>query len=275
MMAVKTWVVIILSILTLSVFSQNDTINKVDENNLKQAYWIYYYSGDAIKEEGRYTDNKKEGIWKAFYASGTPKSEITYVKNRPNGYAKFYFENGKVSEEGIWKINKWIGEYKMYHKNGNLSYDWEYSENGKRTGEQKYFHSNGKIMIEGDWSNGKEQGVIKQYDEKGDLVSERTFEDGKQDPNSIKYYTNKPVNKTEPAVTPVVKVQKKTNEKIGYFDGNGQHTLYNKNKQKTKEGMFVKGKLKDGKAYSYDANGKLTKTVIYKNYKITNIKYEE
>ena len=274
-MLLKLWITVFFSLFITLLYSQNDTINKVDENNLKQGYWIFYYSGDKKKAEGKYINNKKEGLWLEYYESGTKKGEITYVKNRPNGYAKFYFENGNVSEEGIWKINKWVGEYKMYHKNGNLSYDWNYNEKGKREGEQKYYHENGKVMISGNWNNGKEEGTIKRFDEKGNLESERTFVDGKQDPNSIKYYTNKTNENAVEQKTEEVVVKKNTNTKPKKFDGNGMNIMYNKNRQKFKEGMFVNYKLKDGKKYYYDDDGNLTKTVEVKDYKVVNIKYAD
>jgi antitoxin component YwqK of YwqJK toxin-antitoxin module len=272
-MIIKSWLTALLSIFIMTLYSQNDTINKVDENDFKQGYWVYYFTGDNKKEEGKYIDNKKEGLWFEYYESGVKKGEITYVRNRPNGYAKFYFENGNVSEEGIWKINKWVGEYKMYHNNGNLSYDWNYSDKGKRTGEQKYYHSNGKVMIKGDWDNGKEQGTIKHYDESGKLVSERTFVDGTQDPNSIKYYDNTNSTQVEKD-TVVIKNNTSTNPQKK-FDGNGNNIMYNKNRQKFKEGFFVNYKLKEGKKYFYDDDGNLAKILEIKNFKIVNIKYEE
>ena len=258
-------------------FSFSQDINKKDANGLKQGKWVFYYD-DAktqIKKEGEYKDNKKTGIWKEYYASGKIKSEITFVKNKANGYAKFYYENGNVSEEGIWKGNKWVGEYKYYHKNGNPSYVWHYSENGKRTGEQKYYHENGKIMIEGNWQDGKEQGTIKEYDETGKLISEKTFNDGKMDETSVKIYDNKSSTKTTTTnknVTVTNKTKTKPKE-VGYFDGNGFHTVYNKYKLVEREGEFKNGRLISGKRYYYNPDKTLKKTVIYNNGNIVNIIY--
>jgi hypothetical protein len=44
----------------------------------------------------------------------------------------------------------------------------------------------------------------------------------------------------------------------------GNHTLYNSNKQKVKEGLFKDGRLYDGYNYSYDKEGALLSISIYK-----------
>jgi len=270
-MYIKYLYIILLSIFSITAFSQSDTLNQKDANNKKQGYWIFYYDNNVKKEEGRYVNNKKEGVWKAYYQSGKIKHEITYVHNKPNGYAKFYYENGKVSEEGIWKINKWVGEYKMYHKNGNLSYEWKYNEQGKRTGVQKYYHDNGQLMIEGNWKDGKEDGVLKEYDKSGKLISERTFHNGQQDNASVKYYNTPANNISQDTAKEEAKPEKpkwpKGYQRIWLHKGDEA------NKKLIKEGIFVNNKLKDGKWYHYDEDGNLTKTVIYKDFKVVDIQY--
>jgi antitoxin component YwqK of YwqJK toxin-antitoxin module len=46
---------------------------------------------------------------------------------------------------------------------------------------------------------------------------------------------------------------------------NGLHTLYNKNKQITKDGVFKDNRFMEGKAYIYNENGILTRVAVYKN----------
>lgn len=174
----------------------NDTINYVDEQNLRQGFWIILnkikklpgYKEDAKVEEGNYKDSKKVGLWKQFYPSGRIKNEITYANNRPSGYARIYYENGNIMEEGMWENNRWVGTYKQYYESGNLYYDWKYNKEGKREGEQKYYYENGKLMIEGNWQDGKENGVIKEYYENGALKAERVFNDGTIDVAASKEY---------------------------------------------------------------------------------------
>ena len=161
-----------------------DSLNQIDENNLKQGFWIFYgkdkrlpdYDDDQKVEEGRYLDNRKFGIWKKYFASGTLQNEITYQNSRPNGYARIYYSNGQLKEEGIWKGNKWTGDYVLYHENGNKYHAFNFNAKGKREGTQTYFYENGQKMIEGDWAEGKESGKITEWYDNGAVKSIKNFE---------------------------------------------------------------------------------------------------
>lgn len=254
----------------------NDTINRIDENNRKYGYWIYFLKNDKskIEKEGEYLNNRKNGIWKTYYPNGVLKSEITYVNNRPNGYAKIYYENGKLSEEGIWKGTKWVGSYNYYYENGKKAYEWSFNDKGKRSGVQKYYYESGKLRIEGDWKEGKENGVIKEYYEEGGVKSEKLFASGEFNVNSSKFFAEKKVtiddipDDTNATISKEhIKTENKDNT-YKAFSGNGQHKLYNAFKKVDREGEFQNGKLINGKRYYYNSDGKIIKTVIYENGRI-------
>lgn len=257
---------------------EGEKINARDINNKKQGLWIVFTPSKSVEEKGKYIDNKKEGIWEAFYASGTKKHEITYTKNRPDGLAKFFYEDGKVSEEGVWKINKWVGEYKYFHENGTLKYDWTYTEGGKRTGEQRYYYPDGALMIKGDWTEGKKIGVLSEFYQDGSVKSEINFNDGHIDVSSVKEFSiaEKPKAKQ---MAPGMKVTTTTKPKpaagssdaYDAFMQSGYFKTYNEFKKIDREGQFSKGKLLDGKRFFYDDEGNLTKTLVYKNGKVTEV----
>ncbi|MFH2144104.1 MAG: toxin-antitoxin system YwqK family antitoxin [Bacteroidota bacterium] len=260
------------------LFTQSgDSLNIVDDQERKQGYWIIYDASNSFKlEEGKFLDNRKTGLWKVYYPEGKIKSEIPYINGKPDGYAKIYYENGNLSEEGIWKGTKWVGEYKYYHPNGNTAYLWQYNETGKRTGEQKYFHENGKVMIEGNWDNGKEKGVIKEYYDDGTLKAEKSFIDGKMDSTNVKIY-----NKTGTVETNnvennnhIIINNQNPDDPVGVFKGTGDHKTYNLingEKKIDREGYWENGVLINGKRHAYDSTGKLIKTTVYQNGKITDI----
>lgn len=260
-----------------------DTINKVDNQERKQGKWIITnaiknlpdYQDDQKVEEGVYLDNKKTGVWKEYYPNGNLKNKITFENNRPNGYAIMYHDNGKVSEEGLWKNNRWVGDYKLYYENGQVAQEFKFNVSGKREGGQKYYYENGQTMIEGNWQGGKEAGVIKEYYQNGDLRSEKSFNDGNIDVAASKTYepkkplpkeeSEKPKDPIESAPKIVVKQDEKPNLPNKIFDGEGHWSLYNKNKQISKDGIFAKGRLIDGKVYHYSDNGILNRIAVYKN----------
>ena len=254
---------------------EGDTINVVDNGNLKQGHWIYFgnmkrlpgYDAQAKVEEGAYKDSRKNGKWTKFYPSQKVQNEIVFVNNRPNGEYIIYYENGQVQEQGNWKSNRNTGKFVRFYENGNKQQEFNFNSSGKREGKQTYFHENGQVMIEGDWAGGKEDGGVKEYYANGELKAEKHFGGGVMDASKTKTYEPKqPVKEivTEEKGKAAPKVTSDQKVNVGLFDGNGQHTLYNKNRQISQKGMFKGGRLWDGKWYRYDKNGILQSVEIYK-----------
>lgn len=255
-----------------------DTVNKVDPTGKKFGKWIVFgkeKQGDCYQptqkvEEGKYKENRKTDIWIMYYCNGLPKNKITYTNGRPDGYAIMYHDNGKIAEEGNWKNNRWVGEMKQYYANGEVQHEFKFNEGGKRDGQQTYKYENGQVAVQGNFKEGKEAGVIKEFYEDGKLKAEKTYNNGNVDVASIKTYENKDkvvkkdVIKNAPA-PPVVEKDEKTLDAKGPTVLNGKHTLYNKNKQISKDGIFKDNRLMDGKAYVYDENGILERVSVYKN----------
>lgn len=259
-----------------------DTLNLIDATGKKQGKWIVRgkhkpgtcYQPEQKVEEGKYADNRKTGMWIEYYCNSNMKNKLTFVNGRPDGYAIMYHENGKISEEGNWKINKWVGSYKLYYENGQVQHEFVFNQAGKRDGPQKYFFDNGQVAIEGNFANGKESGLIKEFYENGDIKAEKNYAEGNVDVASIKeFQPKKPLvkksdNPLENAPKVEVKPDEKPNEAVAKGKGpivlNGQHTLYNKSKQITKDGIFKDNRLMEGKAYIYDDNGILTRIAVYK-----------
>jgi antitoxin component YwqK of YwqJK toxin-antitoxin module len=259
-----------------------DTVNRIDADGKKQGKWILMgkhkpgtcYQPEQKVEEGKYQDNRKMGIWIEYFCNGNMKNKLTFVNGRPDGYAIMYHENGKISEEGNWKNQRWVGNYKLYYENGQVQHEFVFNPSGKREGAQKYYYENGQLAIEGNFSNGKESGLIKEYHENGDIKAEKNYADGNVDVASIKEYApKKPLVKksdvpADNAPKIVVTKDEAPNEavkKTGPLVLNGQQTLYNKNKQITKDGIFKDNRFMEGKAYIYDENGILTRVAVYKN----------
>lgn len=259
-----------------------DTINQKDLAGKKQGYWkisgamkkLPGYQPEQIIEEGEYKDSRKQGSWKKYFPSGQLQNEITYRNNRPSGPYTVYYSNGEIEEQGEWKNNRNVGTFKRFYDNGEPQQAFNFNATGKREGRQTYFHENGQIMIEGDWDGGKEAGELKEYYANGEVKSVKYFNEGQID--AAKTETFEPVQPMakvviEPEIqkatisTPVDGKQEKPN--IGLFKGNGQHTLYNQDRQISQKGMFKNYRLIDGEVYRYDDNGILQLIEIYKNGK--------
>tara|TARA_B100000674_G_scaffold56903_1_gene39600 strand:- start:11313 stop:12263 length:951 start_codon:yes stop_codon:yes gene_type:complete len=265
-----------------------DTLNHIDENNMKQGYWVYTnktkrlpnYKESQVVEEGNYTDDKKTGKWIFYYNNNKVKQILTYADNRPNGHAVFYYKNGNKKEEGTWKNNKWVGNYTYYYENGEVRNDWKYNQSGQRTGVQKYYYENGQLMIEGEWLNGKEAGTIVEYYEDGSVKSERTFQNGTLDTGMTKKYSPQEkegkvtVKKTSENTSEGLDKEKKiivkksvSKKDIAPWNGTGERQFYNKKGKVVREGYFEDGYLINGKMYQYLPNGSKSKTIIYEEGK--------
>jgi antitoxin component YwqK of YwqJK toxin-antitoxin module len=269
----------------ISPYNGKDTINYVDALGKKQRKWIIFgktkpntcYTPEAKVEEGNYADNKKIGKWKEYFCNGNMRSNIEFQNGRPDGYAIMYNENGKISEEGTWKNNRWVGNYKLYYDNGNVQHEFTFNGSGKREGEQVYKYEDGSVMIKGSWVGGKENGTITEFYPDGSVKKTVNYNNGEADVASIKEFEAKKdivvAKKTEEIKNAPKKeevVVKNTEEvdpgkpvaKPGSL--NGYHTTYEQ-KQISKQGDFVDGKLMNGKAWIYDANGKLKRIAVYKD----------
>jgi antitoxin component YwqK of YwqJK toxin-antitoxin module len=256
---------------------EGDTINYIDESNLKQGFWKIFgrmrkepgYEPNQVIEQGNYDNSRKQGLWTKFFPSGKTKSEIEYVNSRPNGSYKTYFENGQVEEEGSWKNNRNTNDFKRYYENGQVSQQFAFNESGKRDGKQVYYHENGQVMIEADIEAGKEK-FVKEYYENGEIKAEKSFIDGKLDPANTKVYESKaPIKDREEeelnkAPVKIVKIEEGESSNTVKFSGNGQHKIYNMNKQISKDGMFKNYRLMEGLWYKYDDNGILISIEKYK-----------
>lgn len=236
---------------------------------------ISTYAPTAKVEEGTYEDGRKVGLWKTYYPSGKIKNEITFEAGRPKGPYKSYYENGVVEEEGNWALTKQTGSFKRYHENGKVAQEFTFDASGQRAGVQKYFHENGQLMIVGNWQGGKESGEVKEFFEDGTVKSVRVFNDGQMDASksvfkdaptaavAVKSDPEPVLDANNKTKTTVAATQSNAEPNIGYFNGNGQHTLYNKDRQVSQKGIFKNGRLWDGKWYKYDRNGILTNIEMY------------
>jgi antitoxin component YwqK of YwqJK toxin-antitoxin module len=269
----------------INPLSGKDTINYIDINGKKQKRWIIFgkfkpkscYSLQSKVEEGNYSDNKKIGKWTEYHCNGNLKSRIEYQNGRPEGYCIMYGETGKITEEGTWKNNRWIGKYKQYYDNGNVQHEFQFNESGKREGEQVYHYETGEVMIKGNWLAGKENGVITEYNPDGSIRKTTNFNSGEPDLASVREYGIQKVNtansnRKEPLNAPnKSEVIVKNSEEIdpgkspkGPVYLEGYHTTYF-NKMLSKQGIFKKNVLIDGKAFFYDNNGILTRIAVYKD----------
>lgn len=275
---ILSWIFVgmIISPVFLAELTQDDKLNKKDENGKKQGRWLYLgkdkpqegYPADGKIEEGPYVDDRKEGIWIKYHTDGsTPKLKGEYKNNRPEGQYTKYYPNGKVREQGVFERNLYQDSLKRFHENGKIEYEAEFNSTGKEEGKVKYYYPNGQVEFEYESNNGKPSGKAVRYYENGD-VKEVIFYDA--DGSVAKSEQREMVSTAVKVVDP--SVSKETAPKIATpktkgakFQANGYNKVYNANDEIWQDGTFKNGALWDGKVYEYDRDGILLKVKVFKN----------
>lgn len=180
---------ILLMLLAGSVISvaQPEGINKTDGKGRKQGYWKKY-SGDTLKYEGHFVNDKPEGEFKYYYPGGKIKTVMLYSDSGRAAYAVAYSPAGKKISEGAYYDKKRDGIWKYYN-----SYDVRIAQEvylrGIRNGEWKTYYEDGKINELITWKNDVMDGPWLQYYPDSVLKMKGSYLGGKQNGKTEYFYT--------------------------------------------------------------------------------------
>lgn len=127
-------------------FAQDtDTINQLDENGLKQGYWIKHYPNGNKMYEGFFEDNKPVNKMRRYYEDGSLKAVLEFEKGSKTAYAELYYEDDKIAAKGDYINGKKNGVWKYYSfYDEQLKVEENYVDD-VRQGEARYFYPNGVI----------------------------------------------------------------------------------------------------------------------------------
>src|SRR3954462_11049361 len=86
--------------------NNGDTINCIDNNDLKQGKWSVKVDGErgepGYQEEGMYKDGKEEGVWRMYRSMGDLFAVERYRWGNKDGKSQYYSISGPIREES-WK----------------------------------------------------------------------------------------------------------------------------------------------------------------------------
>ena len=110
------WIVTVCLIISISSNAQwksymigvkGDTLNCVDQNNLKQGRWVTRVENlrgePGYTEQGVYKDGKKEGAWTTYNLMGDTIAQENYKWGYKDGICRYYNLMGLLREES-WKV---------------------------------------------------------------------------------------------------------------------------------------------------------------------------
>lgn len=106
----------------------NDTINRIDSNNIKQGYWIEYKLDNIVFDIDYDVDSTCKGIVhkglkfissKVFYPKDyTITFAGKYIDDQKVGVWKSYYENGNLWKKALYQKGRLIGEFKVFYEDG-------------------------------------------------------------------------------------------------------------------------------------------------------------
>jgi len=163
-----------------SAISKSDTVlNQVDENGLKQGYWINYYENGNKRFEGNFKDDNPIGTFVRYYPDKVIQSIMEFEADRKTVLAKIFFDNGKLAGEGKYVDRLKEEEWKYYSfYDSTLSYS-EYYQTGKKHGTSTVYFSNGQVSELLNFKDNVTHGDWIQYFKGGKLYVKSAFIEGK------------------------------------------------------------------------------------------------
>ena len=128
------------------------------------------YENDTINVLDR--DSLKQGVWKQFWGNGDLKSEVSFKNNKKQGLEiSWYDELDCVEHESYYKDGVLDGPSIYYSKKCRKDF-FETFKNGIKEGQEMTYYSNGNIKAEGNFKKGSLEGYYRVYDKKGNFSFE-------------------------------------------------------------------------------------------------------
>ena len=269
-------------------------------DSTKENYKAYYYESGFLSSEGYLVDSKPDGYWITYYPNQLRKSEGNRENFLLEGLWKFYAKNGNIQNTIEYKKDKKNGSYKTFDKNCFLIKEEIYEDdnlngittlfypdssekiirktipfvNTVKEGIGYEYDKEGRIIAIVNYKNnfivsnekinrfdrlGKKQGVWKTYYDNSRLKKEERYKNGLLN-GYVKYYNAQ--GKLESAVLFIDGKEQNQEENIADFDI--ESTYYRNGKVKSTS-VYNKAGKKDGVSTTFDKEGKIIQTEVYKN----------
>lgn len=92
---------------TFELSVNNDTLNAIDQNNLKQGKWIISVpelrGEPGYEEEGIMNNDKKTGTWRRYSLNSDLLAKENYAYGGKDGLQQYYSQNGELLREENWR----------------------------------------------------------------------------------------------------------------------------------------------------------------------------
>ena len=202
--------------------------NKVDSKGKKQGYWKKYDEKGILQYEGKFENDVPVGEFKYYHANGKLKSTTYFIEGAHIVRTTLYDQNGKKAA---------IGKYFDFEKDSI----WD------------YYNSNGTLINTESYKKGVKQGKWQTFSSQtGILLEEKNYTDGQLNGPYCTYFADG-----------------KISTRFNYYNGklHGLTESYYPGEVLYIHGFYKQGS-KTGSWDYYDGDGKIRKTVEYRNSQI-------
>jgi antitoxin component YwqK of YwqJK toxin-antitoxin module len=232
---------------TPMVFIQGDSLNKMNNQNLKTGFWMER-SGEYT-HQGSYIDGKKHGNWATFLSNDMLFKLETWKYGLKDGISLQFDRKSKLTGLENYK-NDQLNGLCVYYAPASDFPQKEMSYNmGKLEGMARIFYENGKIQEESFYKDNQKSGPSRWYGKTGRMIALYNYVNGQFEGLQRTFYEND------------------TTQAISNFSGNllnGDFKEFYRNGVLKVSGKYLKG-LKEGDWIEYDEAGKRVKMTRYKN----------
>jgi antitoxin component YwqK of YwqJK toxin-antitoxin module len=191
-MNLKTILIFSFLMLAPSSFSQiNDSINKTDNQGMKQGHWIKKYPDGHIQYNGYFKDNEPIGTFKRYFKNDTLQSVLVFRVAGKEAAAVLYYQNGFIASEGIFINQLKEGKWKFFSQkaNGYLVCEEEYKANIRNGYSTKYYSDN-TLAERVNYVNDQRNGEWIQYFPDGNICLRANYIMGKLHGDISVFFSN-------------------------------------------------------------------------------------
>ncbi|MBN2522901.1 MAG: toxin-antitoxin system YwqK family antitoxin [Bacteroidales bacterium] len=164
-----------LFVASIDANAQNDTVNHVDNNGLKQGYWKKDYPNGKLMYEGYFYNGKPVGIMKRFYETGEVRVIMQFNQNSDYVKTKFFYNDGELAAEGTYFQEKKDSTWNYFSFYTGTLTSTEVYNKGVKHGTEKQYYPNGQVSEEIDWVNNAKHGIWNQYFDDGTLKLKTSY----------------------------------------------------------------------------------------------------
>ncbi|MBN1338737.1 MAG: toxin-antitoxin system YwqK family antitoxin [Bacteroidales bacterium] len=170
-----------------------DTINRLDDNGMKQGYWMKKNEEGKLVYKGAFLDDRPVGEFTYYFPDLTVRARSWFSEQGSFAKTITYQKNGKMMSDGFYRDHIKDSAWSYYNEQEVLISE-EHYRNYKKHGVFKSYYVNGKTAEEVFWKDDRENGPWKQYYPDGKLKSEGEYSDGKKTGLFRYFYANGQLN---------------------------------------------------------------------------------